>query len=105
MKYFQTHVTESGYIEFEEFRTVFQPPSHDELLKTFKKFDKNDDGFLSPDEVKEILKSANQPATDRNVREMIKVLDANGDGKINYKGKFDSKCNTNLIHIEIYIHM
>ena len=43
---------ESGYIEFEEFRTVFQPPTHDELLKTFKKFDKNDDGFLSPDEVK-----------------------------------------------------
>ena len=79
---------ESGSIEFEEFRTVFQPPTRDELLLAFRRFDKNKDGVLSPDEVKDILKSTNQPATDRNVMEMIKALDANGDGKINYKGVY-----------------
>lgn len=79
---------ESGFIEFGEFVRVFSPPSQDELLNAFKRFDKNGDGFLTPDEVKEVLRDANQPATDRNVTEMIESVDSNGDGKINYKGRF-----------------
>ncbi|XP_066931770.1 uncharacterized protein [Clytia hemisphaerica] len=75
----------SGFIEFGEFVRVFSPPSQDELLNAFKRFDKNGDGFLTPDEVKEVLRDANQPATDRNVTEMIESVDSNGDGKINYK--------------------
>ena len=81
---------------------VFSPPSQDDLLLAFKRFDKNGDGFLTPDEVKEVLRDANQPATDRNVTEMIESVDSNGDGKINYKGVFLNTCNY-LLCTRIYL--
>ena len=81
----------SGSIEFSEFLSAFsatfEPPSSDELIKSFKQFDENGDGVLTHDEIKKVMKATGQPCTDKAVREMIKAADKDNDGKVNYEGK------------------
>lgn len=67
------------------------------MLEAFKAFDKNGDGFISKAELKSVMArfyivllhlihlSMGQKLSDKEVDEMIKVADANGDGRIEYK--------------------
>ncbi|KAJ1645557.1 hypothetical protein LPJ64_002847 [Coemansia asiatica] len=79
-----------GEIDFVEFTTLMAQyyntsSEEEELREAFKVFDKNGDGFISADELRQVMTSLGERLTDAEVDEMIKEADADGDGKINYE--------------------
>ncbi len=85
---------ENGCVDYEEFihmmtKTQLKPLSQeDELRKTFNIFDINGDGLISHDEIKKTMMHLGENISDKEVREMIKAADKNGDGKIDINGEF-----------------
>ncbi|XP_048423174.1 calmodulin-like protein 3 [Pyrus x bretschneideri] len=55
-----------------------------ELKQMFATFDKNSDGFITKQELKESLKNIRIFMSDAEVEEMVKKVDANGDGLIDF---------------------
>lgn len=79
----------SGTINYTEFIAATMNQSiylkEEKLFQAFKMFDKNNDGYISAEEIKNVL--GNDPKyKDSNEiwTQMIKECDANGDGKIDY---------------------
>ena len=93
----------SGQISIEEFlrATVnYENLVTEKNLKyAFEYFDKDHSGFLSPDEIREVLGLNDEnEETNRLVNEIIKDVDINGDGQISYEEfKTMMKRNQNLI--------
>ena len=93
----------SGQISIEEFlrATVnYENLVTEKNLKyAFEYFDKDHSGFLSPDEIREVLGLNDEnEETNRLVNEIIKDVDINGDGQISYEEfKKMMKRNQNLI--------
>ncbi|XWS70731.1 hypothetical protein CRYUN_Cryun03dG0073000 [Craigia yunnanensis] len=55
-----------------------------ELKRVFSTFDKNGDGFITKQELKESLKNIRLFMTEKEVEEMVVKVDANGDGLIDF---------------------
>ncbi|GBG74192.1 hypothetical protein CBR_g17904 [Chara braunii] len=55
-----------------------------ELRAAFDKFDKDHDGFITPTELGEMLRSLGDEATDEDLAFMIQEVDKNGDGVIDW---------------------
>ena len=53
----------------------------------FRIFDKDDDGFISVDELRHIMQSLGEKMNDSELDEMIAEADSDNDGLINYEGK------------------
>ncbi|XP_038889113.1 calmodulin-like protein 3 [Benincasa hispida] len=60
------------------------PPSP-ELKKVFGTFDKNNDGFITKKELMESLKNMRMLITEKDAEEMLKGVDENGDGLIDFE--------------------
>ncbi|XP_042400121.1 calmodulin-like isoform X1 [Zingiber officinale] len=80
----------SGAIEFEEFlnlmvRKMKESDSEEELKEAFKVFDKDQNGFISKNELKNVMMSLGEKLTDEEVDQMIKEADLDGDGQVNYE--------------------
>ena len=56
------------------------------LVLYFRIFDKDDDGFISVDELRHIMQSLGEKLTDNELDEMIAEADSDKDGLINYQG-------------------
>merc|ERR1719361_3207693 len=56
-----------------------------EIEQTFKVFDKNGDGKITFDELKEVLTELGEEVTDKDVMDMIKDADLNGDVAIDFE--------------------
>ena len=56
------------------------------LHETFRIFDKDDDGFISVDELRHIMQSLGEKLTDNELDDMIGEADSDKDGLINYQG-------------------
>ena len=54
-----------------------------ETKEEFAKADKNSDGFLSVNEIREMLDMQDP----EEVEELMKTLDTNNDGKVSYAGE------------------
>ncbi|KAK1400051.1 calmodulin-like protein 3 [Heracleum sosnowskyi] len=54
----------------------------DELKSVFATFDKNSDGYITSQELKESLKNIGITMSDKDVKEMVEKVDANGDNLI-----------------------
>ena len=52
--------------------------------EAFKIFDKNDDGSITIQELGVVMKSLGQNPTEDEMKEMIKDIDADGDGEIDF---------------------
>lgn len=79
----------SGYINLTEFVAATMNKSvyskQQRLYQTFKMFDKNGDGFITADEIQEVLGEDPSLKADTNLWEqIIKEADKNGDGMIDY---------------------
>ncbi|MCQ2816332.1 MAG: protein kinase [archaeon] len=80
----------SGQISIEEFlrATVDHSTlvSENNLKYAFDSFDRDHSGYLSPDEVREVLGiNENNENTKKIIEEIIKEVDLNGDGQINFE--------------------
>ncbi|XP_021899249.1 calmodulin-like protein 2 [Carica papaya] len=56
-----------------------------ELKRVFGTFDKNGDGFITKQELRESMKSMRMSMTETEVEEMVSKLDSNGDGLIDFE--------------------
>ena len=77
-----------GHISFDEFCTLMSrqtAPVDQSYLQAFRQFDKNGDGVLSAQELKTVMASLGSPLTDTDIEAMIRLADANGDGRVDYE--------------------
>ncbi|XP_063690565.1 uncharacterized protein LOC134823147 [Bolinopsis microptera] len=79
-------------IEFEEFIQIMldienQTPDHkdQELLDAFNVFDIDNDGFISIDELRKVMKNIDTKITEEELEAMIEAIDEDGDGLVNYE--------------------
>ncbi|KAI8080249.1 uncharacterized protein B0P05DRAFT_540549 [Gilbertella persicaria] len=56
----------------------------DELKQLFGKFDKNGDGQISEDELKEVMKGLGEKLSDQEIKDMMNDADTNQDGFIDF---------------------
>mmetsp|Transcript_67472 Transcript_67472/g.170209 ORF Transcript_67472/g.170209 Transcript_67472/m.170209 type:complete len:82 (-) Transcript_67472:84-329(-) len=55
------------------------------LMREFKLFDKDRNGFITPEELKKAMARGGMEITDEEVNDMISKVDVNSDGKVNYE--------------------
>ncbi|XP_033736460.1 calmodulin-like [Pecten maximus] len=81
----------NGKIDFPEFLTMMinrnqnSSTYEDEMRQAFAVFDKDGNGFITGDELCQVMTSLGETLSDDEVNEMIGEADRNGDGKIDYK--------------------
>lgn len=80
----------NGTIKFEEFLQLLSrhykesDENMDELEKSFKMFDKNGDGTITKEELREAMIKFGEKMSDDEISEMLEAADVNGDGVIDY---------------------
>ncbi|XP_064596425.1 calmodulin, flagellar-like [Liolophura sinensis] len=81
----------NGYISQDEFKTMMAERFIEDRLKktythiAFKMLDKNNDGFITPEEINQVVNDVGLDLPSGGVAEMLREADTNNDGKINYK--------------------
>ncbi|CAD5114460.1 DgyrCDS3589 [Dimorphilus gyrociliatus] len=72
-------------------------PALDELaiIGAFKAFDKNNDGYISLRELKEVMQSLGENLNDTEIKNMMAAADENNDGRISFE-EFDSMIKQGL---------
>ncbi|PWZ53457.1 putative histone H2A variant 3 [Zea mays] len=56
----------------------------EELKEAFEVLDKDQNGFISPVELRTVMTSLGEKMTDEEVEQMIREADTDGDGQVNY---------------------
>lgn len=77
------------FIEFIEF-IMFSSLSEDneEIIRAaFRLADKDQNGFISAEEIKDFMINIGEPSTDEEILLLINDADVDGDGQIDYEGK------------------
>ncbi|CAN1285494.1 Calmodulin-2/4 (Fragment) [Linum perenne] len=80
----------NGCIEFDEFVSLMasklkqRQADHLELREAFRVFDKDQDGFISPSELRDGMLNVGERITDEELGQMVKEADIDGDGLISY---------------------
>ena len=78
-----------GNIDFSEFlammtRKMKDTDTESEIREAFKVFDRDNNGFISTAELRQVMTSIGEKLTENEVDEMIREVDQNGDGRIDY---------------------
>jgi calmodulin len=60
--------------------------TEDEIREAFKLFDKDNNGYISVSELKNILTETGEKIAPEEANELIAAIDKDGDGKIDYEG-------------------
>jgi len=82
----------NGKLDFDEFvamMTAHMKTSSEmekELQQSFKVFDINGDGYISASELRQAMMTIGEKMTDKEINDIMKQWDADGDGKIDYNG-------------------
>ncbi|XP_022720056.1 calmodulin-2/4-like isoform X1 [Durio zibethinus] len=80
----------NGTIEFGEFlnlmaRKMKEAEAEEELKEAFRVFDKDQDGYISPNELRQVMINIGEKLTDEELEQMIREADMDGDGQVNYE--------------------
>jgi len=80
----------SGTVDLEEFLQMMahQPKSVDletELRAAFRVFDKDNSGTISASELRQVMSSIGEDLTGKEIDEMIREADQDGDGTIDFE--------------------
>ena len=78
----------NGTVDFPEFLTMMirkmkDPKLAEDIRQAFKVFDKDGNGFISRDELRQAMASLGQKLTDEEINEMINAADTDSDGLVN----------------------
>ena len=88
--YIVYYVAGSGFIDFDEFVTVmneFMPADDaDQIRQAFSMMDKDGSGKISAAELKQVMRSIGEKLTDDDIDEIIREIDMDGDGEVDYEG-------------------
>lgn len=60
--------------------------TEDEIREAFKLFDKDNNGCITVTELRNILTETGQKIRPEEADELMKAIDTDGDGKIDYEG-------------------
>ena len=75
-----------GKISFDEFLVIMATKAKTEsLAKMFRAADKNKDGYLSREELRNVLQQNGKSVSDDDMERYMAIGDRNGDGKLNYE--------------------
>ena len=80
----------NGTITFEGFKELMDrkfrsDDVEEELIETFKKFEQDNNGLIGPEDVFNLLQSFGQDITINEAEEMVKNVDLDQDGFVNYQ--------------------
>lgn len=92
----QVDVDGSGQIEFEEFATLAArflveedaEAMQQELKEAFRLYDKEGNGYITTDVLREILRELDDKITAEDLDMMIEEIDSDGSGTVDFDGKF-----------------
>ncbi|XP_031251490.1 calmodulin-like [Pistacia vera] len=59
--------------------------AEEELREAFKVFDKDQDGYICPNELRHGMLNLGEKLTDEEVEQMVREADLDGDGQVNYE--------------------
>lgn len=62
--------------------------TEEEIRDAFRIFDKDGNGLISANELKQLMANLGEKLTDEELDEMMREADLNGDGHIDYEGKY-----------------
>ncbi|MBA0861205.1 hypothetical protein Goshw_025607, partial [Gossypium schwendimanii] len=86
------NVNGDNYVDIDEFGALYQTimddrVEEDDIKEAFKVFDQNGDRFITNEELRTILASfgLKQGRTIQDCKKMIKKVDVDGDGMVNFK--------------------
>ncbi|CAH1413853.1 unnamed protein product [Lactuca virosa] len=81
----------NGSVEFEELLNAILPDlneevliNHDQLMEVFRSFDKDGNGYITAAELAGQMAKMGQPLSYKELTEMMREADANGDGVISF---------------------
>ncbi|KAM8711223.1 hypothetical protein ACLKA7_000373 [Drosophila subpalustris] len=80
----------NGFIDFEEFvsaltRRLSGNLDDDEIRDAFRVYDKENTGFIGPDQLRSVFFDVDQVVHEEEIEEMIRGVDQDGDGKLSYE--------------------
>ncbi|XP_041020610.1 calmodulin-like protein 11 isoform X2 [Juglans microcarpa x Juglans regia] len=78
----------NGTIDFEEFLNIMARKMKvrtEELKEAFKVFDRDQDGYISANELRHVMMNLGERLTDEEAEQMIKEADLDGDGQVSYE--------------------
>ncbi|XP_004308824.1 PREDICTED: calmodulin-3-like [Fragaria vesca subsp. vesca] len=80
----------NGRVDLQEFLSLMARKMQDnlserQLREAFKVFDKDQNGFISADELRHVMTSLGENLMDEQVEVMLHEADIDGDGQINYE--------------------
>lgn len=86
----EVDVDGNGTVDFHEFLTMMASKNRtasaeDEIREAFCVFDKDGNGKISADELKNVMINLGEKLTDEELEEMIREADIDGDGEVNYE--------------------
>ena len=65
--------------------------SEEEIREAFRVFDRDGNGYISAAELKHVMTNLGEKLTDDEVDEMIREIDLDADGQVNYEGQTSSR--------------
>ncbi|XP_054800868.1 calmodulin-like [Prosopis cineraria] len=82
----------NGTIEFGEFLNLMatkikeaEAEAEGEFQEAFKAFDIDQDGYISPTELRRVMITVGERVTDEELEQMIRIADLDGDGLVDYQ--------------------
>ena len=92
----EVDVDGSGQIEFEEFATLAArflveedaEAMQQELKEAFRLYDKEGNGYITTDVLREILRELDDKITPDDLDQMIEEIDSDGSGTVDFDGEF-----------------